>query len=92
MCGYGGFMGMQFFWWAFWLVALVVFFVLVRPALWRQAAGPRESPLEILGRRYASGDLSTDEYLERKARLQGLAPPSGPPPPARTGPPGDAKA
>lgn len=31
---------------------------------------PNESPLEILQRRYAQGELSTEEYEERKDRLE----------------------
>lgn len=31
---------------------------------------PRETPLETLQRRYAEGVLSTEEYRERKERLE----------------------
>jgi putative membrane protein len=31
----------------------------------------RETPLEVLKRRYAEGEISAEEYEERKARLDG---------------------
>ncbi|WP_263790035.1 SHOCT domain-containing protein [Salinibacter sp.] len=31
----------------------------------------REAPLEVLKRRYAGGEISAEEYEERKARLEG---------------------
>ena len=63
------FWGMHLWWWAFWIVLLIVIFA--TPWL---ASGRRrretENPLEILKKRYASGDLSTEEYEERKAVLE----------------------
>lgn len=38
-----------------------------------------ERPLEVLRRRYAEGKLSTEEYEERKARLEQGRVPSRPP-------------
>lgn len=38
----------------------------------RKSAPPaRETPLEVLQRRYAAGELSTEEYEEQKRRLAG---------------------
>lgn len=37
----------------------------------RRAEPPRESALDVLDRRVASGDLSIEEYEERRAAVQG---------------------
>lgn len=63
----GWFWGMHLFWWLFWLVLIAAFFALMTPVPRKQA---RETPLEILQRRYAAGEISTDEYAERKSRLE----------------------
>ncbi len=69
------FWGMHWIWWLFWvaLIALIA-------GLWARrtpdtpfdAHSPDErpeTPLEILQRRYAAGEISTEEFEERKARL-----------------------
>ncbi|MGK7296158.1 MAG: SHOCT domain-containing protein [Candidatus Wenzhouxiangella sp. M2_3B_020] len=73
-CCWGMDWGMHWGWWLFLvlLVALVVF------AIWavsrsagsrRQSRTREETPLERLQRRYAEGEISTEEYEERKSRL-----------------------
>ena len=64
--GSWGFLGMHLFWWLFWAVLLFAFFSLATPMPRRRA---RETPFEILQRRYAAGEISTGEYEERKALL-----------------------
>ena len=66
---YGGdwFGGMHFFWWLFWLALIIVFFTLMRPVPRHKM---RETPLQILQRRYANGEISSEEYEERKAKLE----------------------
>jgi putative membrane protein len=64
--GGGWFWGMHQFWWLFWIAVIVLFFVL-RAAPRNK---PRETPLQILQRRYAAGEISTQEYEERKAKLE----------------------
>lgn len=64
--GGGLFWGMHLFWWLFWIVLFVAFFSLLTPVPRRRA---RETPLEVLQRRYAAGEISTAEYEERKTRL-----------------------
>ncbi|MDT8452694.1 MAG: SHOCT domain-containing protein [Gammaproteobacteria bacterium] len=61
-----GFWGMHVFWWLFWIVVMVVFFLALMPTSRRQS----ERPLEILQRRYAAGEITTQEYEERKALLE----------------------
>jgi putative membrane protein len=57
---------MNVWWWLFWVVILVVFFSVLTPVPRRRA---RKTPLEILQARYAAGELTTQEYEERKAHL-----------------------
>ncbi|HEY4185557.1 MAG TPA: SHOCT domain-containing protein [Polyangia bacterium] len=60
--------GMTFFWWLFWVVMVVAFFAMLTPVP-RKRLRLFDDPLAILQRRYASGDITTAEYEERKARL-----------------------
>lgn len=67
---YDGFwFGMHAFWWLFWVIVIIaVVYLLVRaPSDVKQ--GQRESAHEVLRRRYAAGELTTQEYEERKAVL-----------------------
>jgi uncharacterized membrane protein len=47
-----------------------LFFLLLAPVPRSAARARRETPLELLQRRYAGGEISTEEYEERKLRLQ----------------------
>ena len=68
--GWGFGMGL---WWLFWIALLV----LVVVAIWRllqrgngaASHGSGESPLEILERRYARGEIDQQEYEEKKRDL-----------------------
>lgn len=61
--------GMHWLWWAFWLIAIAA--VVWAVSRGSQAESHRdETPLEVLRRRYAEGEISTEEYEERKRRLQ----------------------
>ncbi|WP_367890462.1 SHOCT domain-containing protein [Pedobacter mucosus] len=56
--------GMDFIWWCIWLVFLFWIF-----ALPYQIPGQRhrkDTPLDILNRRFASGEISKEEFKERK--------------------------
>lgn len=64
-----GFLGMHGFWWLFWLGVTVMFAVLLMRAAGR-AADKTETPLELLRRRYAVGEIDAQEYEERKATLE----------------------
>ena len=68
------FFGMHGLWWLFWIALLVVFFSLLTPLPRSEARRRRQTPLEILQRRYAAGEISTQEYEERKANLIADAP------------------
>jgi|LNFM01.2.fsa_nt_gb putative membrane protein len=58
--------GMHFFWWLFWVLAIMLLFSPITPI---STGRRRQTPLEILQRRYAAGEVSTTEYEERKAKL-----------------------
>ena len=59
---------MHVFWWLFWIVAILV---VLSPLTPFSRGRRRETPLEVLQRRYAAGEVSTAEYEERKAKLIG---------------------
>ena len=65
--GEWSFWGMHVFWWLFWIAVIVAFGFSITPAPRRRQ---RETPLELLQRRFAAGDISTEEYEERKAKLE----------------------
>lgn len=67
--------GMHWGWWIFWVIAIAGLVWAIARAQQDRAAPPpttpaRETPLEILQRRYAEGEISTEEYEERKRRLE----------------------
>lgn len=56
---------------AFWILVIIAVIWLVRSASDHPVrAGPRETPLEILQRRYASGDIGRDEYEQKRRDLK----------------------
>ncbi len=57
---------MHFFWCLFWVAVIVLLFSPITPI---SPGRRRQTPLEVLQRRYASGEVSTAEYEERKAKL-----------------------
>jgi putative membrane protein len=61
--------GMHWIWWIFWLalIVVVVFYGWGRPSGRRR--GTRETPHEVLNRRLANGEISADEYEQRKLLL-----------------------
>lgn len=66
--GYDWMWGMHWGWW-------IVFILIIVLAFWRRRPGPhtpasRKTPLEILQRRYADGEITTKEYEERKTHLE----------------------
>ncbi len=62
---YYHFFGMHLLWWLFWLSLLIsVFFFDAAPK------SRRDSPMRILKKRFAAGEISVKEYEERKAILE----------------------
>lgn len=61
--------GMHGLWWLFWmgLIGVLVFYRWGSP---NDKHGPlRESPLDVLKRRLASGEIEPEQYEQRKALL-----------------------
>ncbi len=65
------FWGMHWGWWIFWIVVIIALVWLLSQRRTGAPPPPRkESPLELLQRRYAAGEISTEEYEDRRARLE----------------------
>ena len=62
------FWGMHAFWWLFWVVVIAAAFFLFQAPGGRTTE--RETPLELLQRRYAAGEISKEEFEERKRTLE----------------------
>ncbi len=67
----GGFFmgGMHWIWWIFWvgLIGMIAFYAWGQPRGQRRL--PRETPHEVLKRRLANGEISVEEYEQRKTLL-----------------------
>lgn len=71
-------------WWVVMVIAMVLFWALIiAGAVWLfrsttsgHAAGGHRFPsaIELLDRRFAEGEISTEEYAERRAVLEGRPP------------------
>ena len=61
------FLGMHVFWWLFWVVIVIGVASLFTP-VWRQEAR-RDTPLDVIQRRYAAGEISSEEYEQRRTVL-----------------------
>ncbi len=65
------FIGMHFIWWVFWLILIVPLFFTATPLGRRKTAHLYgETPFGILQRRYAAGEITTEEYENRKTRIE----------------------
>ncbi|MGF1430468.1 SHOCT domain-containing protein [Kitasatospora sp. LaBMicrA B282] len=71
----------------FWLLFVVLVIFILRRTAWRRGwhgpyGGPwahdRQSPLAVLGERYARGEIDEEEYRARKATLTEESGPAGP--------------
>lgn len=65
---HGYFWGMHFIWWIIWLLMIVwIFFT---PWTIRNRVSNKSSAIDILQERFAKGEISKEEYEERKSILQ----------------------
>jgi putative membrane protein len=62
------FWGMHLVWWFIWLV--FIFWIFAIPYNIPGQRSKKEAPLDLLKRRFASGQISKEEYLESKQLLQ----------------------
>lgn len=72
----GLFFGMHLFWWLFWLFLIGIAFATVTPVP-KHLTRSGERALDILRRRYAAGQVTSDEYEKRKAVLERDEPGAG---------------
>jgi putative membrane protein len=70
-------------WWILMMLGMVVFWgLIIAGVIWvvrelvhsRTMSGGVETPAALLDRRFAAGEMSTEEYRERKAVLTGEPP------------------
>jgi putative membrane protein len=59
--------GMHLFWWCVWGVVLIWIFAVPYNIPGQRVK--KESPIEILKRRLASGEISNEEYIEKRKIL-----------------------
>jgi len=68
--GWGMGWGMPFFGLFFWILIIVGIVVLVRWLMGNKADDVQESPLDILKKRYARGDIDRETYERIKKELE----------------------
>jgi putative membrane protein len=63
--------GMHAYWWIFWFILWMLFFSFLMPVRRSNWASYRDmqTPLQLLQRRYATGEIASEEYEERRAKL-----------------------
>jgi putative membrane protein len=61
------FWGMHMFWWVIWMILL--FWIFATPYNIPGQRKAKDSPLDILQKRFASGKITNAQYLEAKAIL-----------------------
>jgi putative membrane protein len=60
--------GMHFFWWFLWISLLI--WIFATPYEIPGQRSKKDSPLEILKKRFAAGQINEKEYLEKKKTLE----------------------
>ena len=65
---YDNFWGMNFIWWFLWIIML--FWIFATPYNIPGQRIKRDSPLDLLQKRFASGQITNDEYQESKKILE----------------------
>ncbi len=65
---YNNFWGMDFIWWFIWIMLL--FWIFAVPYDIPFQRNRRLSPLDTLQRRFAAGDISPEEYHEKKKIIE----------------------
>ena len=65
---YNNFWGMHIIWWIIWMSLL--FWIFFTPWGIPGESRRKESPLDILQKRFASGEITKEQYLENKNILE----------------------
>ncbi len=58
------FWGMHFFWWVFWVILLI--WIFASPYNIPGQRTKNETPLDILKKRFAKGEITKEEFDEKK--------------------------
>ncbi|WNH10314.1 SHOCT domain-containing protein [Thalassobellus suaedae] len=64
---HGHFWGMHFIWWAVWIILII--WIFASPFKIPYQSSKKDSPLDILKKRFAKGEISKEEFLEAKKAL-----------------------
>lgn len=73
MDGSGGMFFGGVFMWIFWLLVIVALVAVIKPMMGSNAKrddSEKDSPLSILERRYARGEIDREEYQEKRRELE----------------------
>ncbi len=62
------FWGMHFFWWLFWIVMII--WIFATPYDIPRRINRKQNPLSILKKRLAKGEITSEEYNEKKKILE----------------------
>ncbi len=62
------FWGMHFFWWLFWILMIISIFA--TPYDIPRRINRKQNPLSILKKRLAKGEITSEEYNEKKKILE----------------------
>ena len=62
------FWGMHLTWWFIWVI--LIFWIYATPYRIPGQRMKKDSPLDILQRRFANGEIKTDEYQEKKKIIE----------------------
>jgi putative membrane protein len=60
--------GMHFFWWVLWIGMLAWIFVIPYDIPYQRRR--KDSPLDILQKRFASGEISANEYNQKRKIIE----------------------
>ncbi|MES2577844.1 MAG: SHOCT domain-containing protein [Bacteroidota bacterium] len=60
--------GMHFFWWIFWIIILI--WVFASPYNFLGQRTKKETSLDILKKRFAKGEITKEEFEEKKKFLE----------------------
>ena len=65
---YNNFWGMNMIWWFAWII--MIFWIFALPYDIPGQRRKKDSPLDILRKRFAAGEIQTEEYNEKKKILE----------------------
>lgn len=60
--------GMNFIWWVVWMIML--FWIFATPYDIPGQRKKKDSALDILQKRYAAGDITTEQYMEKREIIE----------------------